>query len=61
MRVVRQLAGPGFVFAGARHFAIPKSYRRIMPPYVPAHRAMVYASGLAEIAGMAARTRRPPG
>jgi uncharacterized membrane protein len=65
MRVLRQLAGPGFVFAGAMHFVIPKAYRRIMPPYVPAPKAMVYASGVAEIAGgaglMAARTRRPAG
>ena len=33
------------------HFVIPRAYRRIMPPYVPAHSAMVYASGVAEIAG----------
>ena len=48
---IRRLAGPFFVFAGAMHFAIPRTYRRIMPPYVPAHTAMVYASGVAEIAG----------
>ena len=59
----RKLAGPVFVFAGAMHFVIPKAYRRIMPPYVPAHEAMVYASGVAEIVGgaglMVERTRRP--
>jgi len=49
--VVRRLSGPFFVFAGLMHFAIPKAYRRIMPPYIPAHRAMVYASGVAEVAG----------
>ena len=36
-----------------------------MPPYVPAARAMVYASGVAEMAGGAGllvrRTRRPAG
>jgi len=48
---IRRLAGPFFVFAGAMHFVIPKTYRRIMPPYVPAHMAMVYASGVAEMAG----------
>ena len=48
---IRRLAGPFFVFAGAMHFAIPRTYRRIMPPYVPAHMTMVYASGVAEIAG----------
>ncbi|HEX4009669.1 MAG TPA: DoxX family membrane protein [Solirubrobacteraceae bacterium] len=51
MRLVRWLTGPFFVFAGAMHFAIPRTYRRIVPPYVPAPAAMVYASGVAEIAG----------
>ncbi len=51
MRAVRSLAGPFFVLAGVMHFVIPRTYRRIMPPYVPAHKAMVYASGVAEIAG----------
>jgi uncharacterized membrane protein len=63
--VVRRLAGPFFVFAGLMHFAIPRAYRRIMPPYIPAHRAMVYASGAAEIAGgaglMLPRRRRVAG
>ncbi len=53
------------MFAGAMHFIIPRAYRRIMPPYVPAPSAMVYASGVAEIAGgaglMASRWRRPAG
>lgn len=49
--VIRRLAGPVFVFAGVMHFVIPKTYRRIMPPYVPAHMTMVYASGVAEMAG----------
>jgi uncharacterized membrane protein len=51
MSTVRKLAGPFFVFAGVMHFVIPKAYRRIMPPYVPAPAAMVYASGVAEIVG----------
>jgi uncharacterized membrane protein len=33
------------------HFVKPRVYRRIMPPWVPAPMAMVYASGVAEIAG----------
>lgn len=41
---------------------IPKAYEAIMPDYLPAHRPLVYASGVAEIAGglgvMNARTRR---
>jgi uncharacterized membrane protein len=40
-----------FVFAGTMHFVIPKTYESIMPDYVPAHRALVYASGVAEIVG----------
>jgi uncharacterized membrane protein len=51
MRPVRSLTGPFFVFAGVLHFVIPRTYRRIVPPYVPAPAAMVYASGVAEIAG----------
>lgn len=47
------------------HFVIPRAYRRIMPPYVPAPEAMVYASGVAEIAGGAgligARSRQAAG
>ncbi len=63
--MIRQLAGPFFVFAGVMHFVIPKTYRRIIPPYVPAPDAMVYLSGVAEIAGgaglMHPRSRRPAG
>jgi uncharacterized membrane protein len=51
VRVLRLLAGPSFILAGAFHFAFPRVYRRIVPPYVPAPMAMVYSSGLAEIAG----------
>ncbi len=54
---IGQLAGPFFVFAGAMHFVVPKTYRKIMPPYLPAPDAMVYASGLAEIAGGAGLMR----
>ena len=52
-------------FAGVMHFVKPRWYMRIMPPYLPAHRELVYASGVAEIAGalgtMRPRTRRPAG
>ncbi len=51
-----------FIFAGIMHFVIPKVYKRIIPPYIPAPEAMVYASGVAEVAGGLAllnqRTRR---
>ena len=46
-----KLFGPFFVFAGLMHFLKPRWYERIMPPYVPRHRELVYASGVAEIAG----------
>lgn len=59
MRRIRDLAGPFFVFAGVMHFVIPKTYQRIMPPYVPAPKAMVYASGVAEIAGGAGLMASP--
>jgi uncharacterized membrane protein len=46
-----RLAGPFFVLAGVMHFVIPKTYEAIVPDYLPAHRKLVYASGVAEIAG----------
>lgn len=59
---MRRLFGPVFIFAGILHFAIPRTYESIVPDYLPAHRALVYTSGLAEIAGgvglLHTRTRR---
>jgi uncharacterized membrane protein len=49
--VIARLCGPAFVLAGLLHFTQTKWYVRIMPPYLPAHRELVYASGVAEIAG----------
>jgi uncharacterized membrane protein len=49
--MLRRLCGPFFVFAGVMHFVKPRPYEAIMPPYVPRHREMVYASGVAEIVG----------
>ena len=48
-RLIRA-AGPTFVSAGALHFVKPKVYASIMPDYLPAHRGLVYASGVAEAA-----------
>jgi len=57
--------GATFLFAGLLHFLRPRWYEAIMPPYLPAHRALVYASGAAEMAGGAAtlhpRTRAAGG
>jgi uncharacterized membrane protein len=64
-RIAVIFAGPVMTFAGVMHFLKPHWYERIMPPYVPAHRELVYASGVAEIVGalgtMHPRTRRPAG
>lgn len=53
------------MFAGCMHFVIPRVYESIVPDYLPARRAIVYASGVAEIAGGAGilfpRTRRVAG
>jgi uncharacterized membrane protein len=40
-----------FVTTGSLHLAVPRPYERIMPARLPAHRALVYLSGIAEIAG----------
>lgn len=54
--------GSFFVFTGILHFVIPRVYESIVPDALPAKRAIVYASGVAEIAGgagvMNASTRR---
>ncbi len=38
-----------YVFAGIMHFVKPKAYLRIMPRYLPNHKALVFWSGVAEI------------
>ena len=63
--VARLFAGPVMFVAGLLHFVRPEMYEAIMPPWLPAHRELVYLSGVAE-AGAAAgtlhpRTRRPAG
>jgi uncharacterized membrane protein len=59
---MRRLFGPFFITGGTLHFVIPRVYESIVPDYLPAKRALVYASGVAEIAGGAGtlhpRTRR---
>jgi uncharacterized membrane protein len=63
--LARVFAGPVMTFAGAMHFVKPRWYMRIMPRYLPAHRELVFASGVAEMAGalgtMHPRTRRTAG
>lgn len=58
MKAARIFSGPVMIFAGVMHFLKPHWYEAIMPPYLPAHRELVYASGAAE-AGFAAMTLHP--
>jgi uncharacterized membrane protein len=39
-----------YIFAGVMHFIVPKMYMRVMPSYLSNHKALVYLSGIAEIA-----------
>ncbi|MGB5942993.1 MAG: hypothetical protein WBG71_08935 [Leeuwenhoekiella sp.] len=38
-----------YIVAGIMHFVKPTACMRIMPRYLPAHKTLVYLSGLAEI------------
>jgi uncharacterized membrane protein len=51
MRLSRRLCGPTFVLAGALHFVMPTVYKPMVPPYLRAPEALVYASGAAQIVG----------
>ena len=61
----RALLGAVFLLAGTLHFIRPRIYEAIMPDWLPAHAELVYASGVAEIAGGTAvlvdRMARPGG
>jgi len=49
-RPLLYLMGPAYVLAGVMHFVVPDLYVQIVPPSLPAALALVYLSGLAEIA-----------
>jgi uncharacterized membrane protein len=49
-RPLLYLMGPMYVVAGALHFIVPELYVQVVPPIFPAALALVYLSGLAEIA-----------
>ncbi|CAA9411690.1 MAG: hypothetical protein AVDCRST_MAG22-1952 [uncultured Rubrobacteraceae bacterium] len=61
----RTLLGLIFVVAGLLHFVAPGTYERIMPPYLPLHRELVYLSGACEVLGglglLPKRTRQAAG
>jgi uncharacterized membrane protein len=40
-----------FLVSGTVHLVKPEVYEPLMPPWVPAHREVILASGLAEIVG----------
>ena len=48
---LRALTAILFLVTGALHFVNTDLYLKIMPPYIPWHPAMVYVSGVAEMAG----------
>jgi uncharacterized membrane protein len=61
-RPLLYVMGPAYVVAGALHFVVPDLYAQIVPPVLPRPKALVYLSGLAEIAlgigVLVPRTRR---
>ena len=57
----RIVLGGFFVAAGALHFLKPRPYESIMPEALPAHRELVYLSGVAEMAGGAGVLADPHG
>lgn len=63
--VARFFTGPVMLVAGINHFVMPDAYESIIPDVLPLQRELVYASGVAEIAGALAsmhpRTRRAGG
>jgi uncharacterized membrane protein len=65
MPIARLALGGFFLLAGALHFIRPEAYTSIVPHVLPLERELVYASGVAELAGGAAvladRTLRPGG
>ncbi|MDH5020781.1 DoxX family protein [Halobacterium rubrum] len=61
-RPLLYLMAPAYVVAGVLHFVVPEVYVQIVPPQLPAALALVYLSGVAEIAVgvglLVPRTRR---
>ena len=47
----QRLLAAFFIVAGVLHFVRPPVYEEIMPDYLPAHGELVFASGVAELAG----------
>ena len=47
--ILKWVLGVLFALAGANHFVHTEFYVSIMPPYLPWHTALVYASGVFEV------------
>ena len=45
------ITSSAFIVAGILHFMFPSAYKKIMPPYIPAHYFMIYVSGFLEVLG----------
>ena len=64
-RISLLLLAAFFILAGINHFVNKKFYVSMMPPYLPAHTALVYVSGIFEILGgigvLFAKTRKKSG
>ena len=64
-KAAKVFSGPLLTIAGINHFVMPRTYEAIMPEYLPAHRELVYASGVTEFLGgvgsMIPATRRKAG
>jgi len=61
-RPLLYVMGPLYIGAGLLHFVVPELYVQIIPPMLPAPLALVYLSGIAEVAVgvgvLVPRTRR---
>lgn len=49
-RPLLYVMAPAYVVAGLLHFVVPELYAQIIPPVLPAPLALVYLSGVAEVA-----------
>ena len=52
-KVLRWLLAWFYAIAGYLHLARPEPFMQIVPPMVPAHEAVVFWTGIAELAGAA--------
>ena len=48
-RALLGVMGAFYIVAGLMHFVAPAAYLPLMPPWLPAHRALILLSGVAEV------------